>query len=103
MDLELSRCPDRGMPDEIIVCSRRDDPERHRLPMRDERGPAYGRGNVRGEVPRASAESNPSAPCGIFEGQRRCSKAEMREYGYYGGRDPITAVTRVIESVVDPD
>ena len=103
MELEIPRCPDRATPDEIMVCGRRGDQERYRLPLRDERGSVYARGHPRGEVPKASAEANPSAPCGIFEGQRRCSKAEMRDYGYYGGRDVIAGATKVIESVVDSD
>ena len=98
MKIDLSECPDQGAADEITVCGRRDDQERYRLPLRGQDGSASGQ--VRGEVPRASAEANPTAPCGIFEGERRCSKAEMRRYGY---RNPLTALREVTEGSTDPD
>lgn len=88
---------------EIVVCGRRRDDERYRLPLRDLESAALGAGPVRGEVPRASAGSNPTASCGIFEGQRRCNRREMAEFRYHRGRDPVSAGTSIVEAVTDPD
>ncbi|MGZ8349163.1 MAG: hypothetical protein ACXWU2_03970 [Allosphingosinicella sp.] len=96
-------CGTGAAPDEITVCGRRDDPDRYRLPFRDEESSVSGRGPLLGEVPGASAEATPYASCGIFEGERRCSKRELRDYGYYDGRDPITAVRTVLEAVTKPE
>ena len=98
-----SGCEDQRETGEIVVCARRRDDERYRLPLRDQESAALGAGPARGEVPRASAEASPSAPCGIFEGQRRCNRREMAEFGYFGGRDPVTFVTRIIEAVAEPE
>lgn len=87
---------------EIVVCGNRREGERYRVP---ERGPSAvaGGGYVRGEVPRASAEMPVSGGCGIFQGQRRCSEAEMAEFGYGEGRDPITFVTKLVARLADPE
>lgn len=100
----LSTCP--GQPistggDSIIVCATKDKRERYRLPFRGEgSGPAA---LIRGETPRASAEVHSTAPCGIFEGQRRCRKAEALYYGYGGGRDPLSAIAGLGTLLLDGD
>lgn len=99
----LDSCASRGIRDEIVVCGRRDGQDRYRLPRTGETEPfALGR-RMPGEAPRASAEPLSFAPCGIFEGQRRCSRREAFEYGYGGGRDPLTVASKLITALIDPD
>lgn len=92
-----------GEEGEIVVCGRRDTQDRYRLPRTGESEPfALGR-RVPGEAPRASAEPLSFAPCGIFEGQRRCGKREALEFGYGGGRDPLTVASKLFTALTDPD
>jgi hypothetical protein len=97
----IERSCDR--PDEadgdVIVCARND--ARYRLPLPAERDTDSRDGLVRGEAPRATIEGN--APCGIFAGQRSCSKMEAVRYGYGGGRDPITVGAKAVSKLFDPD
>ena len=58
---------------------------------------------MRGEAPSGMAAITPAAPCGIFAGERRCSKREAAQYGYGEGRDPITVLTSLAKRVLDPD
>jgi hypothetical protein len=88
--------------DEIVVCGRRQDPDRYRLPLRDEPGSLSEYDRAFGDLPRASLETS-FAPCGIFQGQRSCSKHEAAAYGYGNGRDPLTVATKLIGSLTDPD
>ena len=99
----LDRCrPDRAG-DEIIVCGRRGGDDRYRLPRTGEVDPADRHRRVPGEIARASAEPLSFAPCGIFAGQRRCGKQEMLDYGYGGGRDPLTVAGKLFTALTDPD
>lgn len=99
----LDPCASPGMRDEIVVCGKRGERDRYRLPQTGESEPfALGR-RIAGEAPRASAEPLSFAPCGIFEGQRRCGKREALEYGYGGGRDPLTVASKLITALTDPD
>jgi len=98
----LNRC-DTSPTDEIVVCGARRDRDRYRIPE-------IGRGNsarlgdhVRGEAPRASADAAATGSCGIFQGQRRCSRAEMAEAGYGEGRNPITVLGNLLTRLADPD
>ena len=97
----IDPCASSGPGDDIVVCGRRDRQDRYRLPQTGESEPLGRR--VPGEAPRASAEPLSFAPCGIFAGQRRCSKREMLEYGYGGGRDPLTAASKLFTALTDPD
>lgn len=99
--LDPCRAPSR--PDDVVVCGRRADRNRYRLPLPDRRGPALGAGNVRGEVPRATATENPTAPCGIFQGQRQCGEDEMAEFGYGQGRNPLTFFGNIVARIADPE
>ncbi len=96
------RCRQQVDPDEIVICGARDH-DRYRLPIRDERSEIslYDRAN--GDVPRASLDADNSAPCGIFQGDRSCSKAEAGLFGYGRGRDPLTLGTRIADQLADPD
>jgi hypothetical protein len=96
------RCRQQVDPDEIVICGARD-PDRYRLPIRDERSETslYDRAN--GDAPRASLDPPSSAACGIFQGDRRCSKAEAALFGYGRGRDPLTLGARIIDQLGDPD
>jgi hypothetical protein len=99
--LDPCASPDGG--EEIVVCGRRDGQDRYRLPRTGESEPFASGRRIPGEAPRPSAEPLSFAPCGIFEGQRRCGKREALEYGYGGGRDPLTVVSKLITALTDPD
>lgn len=99
----LESCASPGTDDEIVVCGRRDGQERYRLPRTGQSEPFASGRRIPGEAPRASAEPLSFAPCGIFEGQRRCGKREALDYGYGGGRDPLTVASRLITALTDPD
>ena len=98
---QLDRCSRSEEEDEIVVCGRRNAGDRYRIPenFRDE--PEPGR-PVRG-TGTAALDDKPFAPCGIFEGQRRCNKADSAEFGYGRGRDPITAAGKIISEIADPE
>jgi hypothetical protein len=96
----LPRCDSNGTRnDEIVVCGRKRD--QYRLPLPTERDSSLG--PVRGDAQPGVAALTPAGPCGIFAGERRCSKKEAAEYGYGNGRDPITLLTRLAQKAVDPD
>ena len=84
---------------DVVVCARTD--SRHRLPLPADRNTDSRDGPVRGESPRASVDG--SAACGIFAGQRNCTKAEAARYGYGGGRDPVTVGTKLLRRIFDSD
>lgn len=94
----IATCSDSAVTDEIVVCGARQD--RYRLPLPVERSSAE-RG--RGEASTGTTALTPAAPCGIFEGQRRCSKKEAAQYGYGNGRDPITVLGRIAGKLLNPD
>jgi hypothetical protein len=89
-------------PGEIVVCGRGGD-DRYRLPPIASGDPFEHGRRLPGDVPRPSAGPLSYAPCGIFEGQRRCGKQESLDYGYGGGRDPLTVASRLITALTDPD
>lgn len=85
---------------DVVVCGKRSD--RYRLPLPAERDVPDDRRTV-GEPPSPMAAITPNARCGIFAGERRCSKREAAGYGYGNGRDPVTLLGRVADAIVDPD
>jgi hypothetical protein len=85
-----------------VVCGR-SEASRYRLPRLGDSRAVPGAANVRGEVPRASVDPAASGPCGIFQGQRACGEAEMAEFGYGQGRDPISFVGNLIARLADPE
>ena len=99
----IDPCASPGSGNEVVVCGRRDGQERYRLPQTGESEAfAIGR-RVPGEAPRASAEPLSIASCGIFAHQRRCGKREMAEFGYGGGRDPLTVAGKLFTALTDRD
>lgn len=87
-------------PDTVTVCGKRSD---FRLPLpigRDE-GEAYARAS--GDVPAGAAALDPGGRCGMFAGERRCRRKEAELYGYGGGRDPITVLSKLGAKLLDPD
>lgn len=94
----IARCDDTASSEEIVVCGARRD--RYRLPLPVERSSTE-RG--RDDVQTGMAALALAAPCGIFAGQRRCSKQEAAEYGYGQGRDPLTIAVKVAGKLLDPD
>ncbi|MDR6850132.1 hypothetical protein J2X47_002040 [Sphingomonas sp. BE270] len=95
----LPKCDDTLSADEIVVCGRRRD--QYRLPLREE--PAPDADAARGAEASGLSAITPSGRCGIFAGERRCSKREAAAYGYGNGRDPITLLTRLAKKALDPD
>ena len=94
------QCGGLGVRGEVIVCGRRSDTERYRVPLME----ATSSGRVAGDVPRATTDVSPPGRCGMFQGQRQsCTRAEMEESGFYRGRDPVSAATRAITGSLDPD
>ena len=78
---------------EIVVCGK--DQNRFRIPKElrtDQPASAVIRSRV-------ALDANDRAPCGLFQGERRCRKSEAAQYGYGGGRDPITFIARVIDRI----
>ena len=90
---------------EIVVCGSRGagEADRYRLPLPAEEDSTRGSGNPRGEVPGASLDPSVIGRCGIFQGQRRCSKAEAAKDGLGGGKDPISALIKLGTRLADPD
>jgi hypothetical protein len=97
----IDPCASSRPGDDIVVCGRRGGEDRYRLPQTGESEPPGRR--IPGEAPRPSAETLSFAPCGIFAGQRRCSKSEMLEAGYGGGRDPLTVASKLFTALTNPD
>ncbi len=87
--------PDDG---DITVCGRRNDHDRLLLATE----PDAERPRVAADLPGGMAALTPGGRCGIFQGERRCAKAEALDYGYGGGRDPITVLTQVVGKVIGP-
>ena len=87
---------------DVVVCG--GEPDRYRLPFPVERDPSTEAADTsRATAGSGMAAMTPAGRCGIFAGERRCGKAEAAGYGYGGGRDPITVVTRLATRLVDPD
>lgn len=93
----VSHCSSRTS-DEVVVCGSRNR-EQYRIP-RELRGPPPSTdGAIR---PRIAFDANGLAPCGLFQGERRCGRREAAQYGYVAGRDPLTFVRKLIGQIVDP-
>ena len=41
----------------------------------------------------------PDGRCGTFQGERRCTKAEALDYGYGGGGDPVSVLTKIVGKI----
>ena len=87
---------------EVVVCGDRDRGDRYRLPLPTVREVGE-QGAVVGEVPAPSVQNPFLSGCGIFRGERRCTKREAEGFGYGRGRDPVTLVGRLVTVLVDPD
>lgn len=93
-------CPAKPEHDEIVVCGAAAD--RYRLPLPDEREsrpPERARGEL---LPATEAFVSPGR-CGIFAGDRRCSKAEAAQFGYGNGHDPLSVLVKLGTKLLDPD
>jgi len=92
-------CAQAGEPDEVIVCAGRAD--RHRLPLPVARDDPTAR--RRGDAPGGLDALTPPTRCGIFSGERSCSKREAAAYGYGEGRDPVSVIGKLVARIADPD
>ncbi|MBX9881115.1 MAG: hypothetical protein K2X73_03995 [Sphingomonas sp.] len=91
----LSLCAP-GVGAEVVVCGRRGD--QYRLPLPVERDlAADGR---TADSPGGMAALTPAGRCGLFAGERQCSRREAAAYGYGNGRDPITVLLRLGDRLV---
>jgi hypothetical protein len=50
-----------------------------------------------------TAALTPVGACGIFAGERQCSKADAAHFGYGRGRDPVTFFKKLATKLIDPD
>ena len=92
-----TRCGSATQSDDIVVCGGRRDRFRLPLPVDHSGEPCRSdRGTGMGAL-------TPPTPCGLFAGQRKCAKAEARAYGYGGGRDPVTLMSRLATRVLDAE
>jgi len=91
------RCGSATQSDDILVCGGRRDRFRLPLPVDHSGEPS------RSDQGTGMGALTPPPPCGLFAGQRKCAKHEARKYGYGGGRDPVTLLSRLATKVVDPD
>lgn len=97
----VSKCRDGGEPDEVVICGSR--PDRFRLPLPNERESSGLTVRSPGDALAGMAALTAPGRCGMFEGERRCSKAEAAQYGYGRGRDPITLLLKLGTALLDPD
>jgi hypothetical protein len=88
----------RERDDDVVVCASRAD--RFRLPLPEERASPEAADH---RAMTGMAALTPATRCGIFDGERRCSKREAEGYGYGRGRDPITVLSRLGAALLDPD
>jgi hypothetical protein len=98
---EAPECAQPGEIDDIVVCGRKGSGERFRVPQELREQAEPGR-RIPGVGP-GSLDAQPFAPCGIFAGQRQCSKAEATHFGYGNGRDPISVTGKIIAEIADPE
>lgn len=99
---EADECRSTARGAEIVVCGRRGANDTFRIPQefRDQREA----GRRIGGIGSASVDpGGPVAPCGVFQGQRKCYKEEAAEYGWGRGRDPITVAAKIISALADPE
>lgn len=86
----------------MVVCGRRDR-DAYRVPATETGGlPGDVLGRA-GEVPSASPDRLAGGPCGIFAGERRCGKAEMKLYGYDPANNPVARLLELGEALVDAE
>ena len=100
LNLQLDACP-QSAHDEIVVCARRRNDDRYRIPQMLRDGAVAGQPIV-GLAPK-SLDADAFAPCGIFRGEGRCNKKEAAHYGYGGGWDPLAVAGRIVSEIVGPD
>ena len=99
--LDTNVCAPADAPDEIVICGRGQDDKRYRIPEMF-RGLSEPGDRAPGIGP-VSLDANPFAPCGIFQGERRCNKDEAALYGYGNGRNPLAVAGRIIDALDDPE
>lgn len=91
------RCGSATQTDDIVVCGGKRDRFRLPLPVDHSGEPS------RSDQGTGMGALTPPTPCGLFTGQRKCAKAEARQYGYGAGRDPVTLLSRLATKALDPD
>ncbi|MEG3177916.1 hypothetical protein U1872_16870 [Sphingomonas sp. RB3P16] len=113
IEFDLAHLPDRdrlavlqrcrtASASEIVVCASRHD----RTPLAAADGwdnPDDEPDDARVTRGTGMAALTPVGACGMFAGQRDCSKAEMRHFGYGRGRDPVTFVGKLASKLLGRD
>ena len=94
-------CGTAGDGNEIVVCARRTD--LYRVPAEIEGGQVGDTRGRAGEVPSASPDRLAGGRCGIFAGERQCSKAEAKLYGYDSTLNPINVLLGLGKALIDPE
>jgi hypothetical protein len=87
------RCEIGASATDILVCAVR--PERKPVPNVWRDDPDDTPDDARVTRGTGMAALTPVGACGMFAGQRDCSKADMAHFGYGRGRDPVTFVGKL--------
>lgn len=98
----LAHCDAAANANDIVVCASRHD--RTPLPVPDGWiDPDDEPDDARVTRGTGMAALTPVGACGMFAGERQCSKAEAAHFGYGRGRDPVTFFKKLATKLVDPD
>jgi hypothetical protein len=93
-------CVSSSEGDTVVVCGRR---KVFRLPLPIDRAASDLDARAVGEPSSPAQVLTPPGRCGIFAGERSCSRNEAARYGYGQGRDPLTVLLRLGTKLIDPD
>ena len=97
-------CKNHAPTAEIIVCAEKSPKRsRYRIPSElvEKQETTFSRRDVAGVTMSLGQEVSAVAPCGLFVGQRSCSEAEAKLYGYEKGRDPVTFVYKILKDATE--
>lgn len=95
----IKGCKDSTSSDEIVVCA--SDNAKYRLPLPVDPPPPDE--HVPGEFSRTPLDALITRQCGVFQGQRRCNRRDLRAFGYGGGSVPIRLLVMLGKKLMNPD
>lgn len=101
----LARCDGASSATDIVVCASRHHPDPYAGPVPDEWLDPTDLPPDDARVTRGTgtAALTPVGACGLFAGERQCSKADAAHFGYGRGRDPVTFFKKLAGKLIDPD